>query len=47
MPDQDYQLKVLISSEEIKNTVAKLANEIEEDYRGKHLRPQRLLCVYG
>ena len=36
MPDQDYQLKVLISREEIKNTVAKLANEIKEDYRGKH-----------
>ena len=36
MPDQDYQLKVLITREEIKNTVAKLANEIKEDYRGKH-----------
>ena len=42
MPDQDYQLKVLISREEIKNTVAKLANEIEEDYRGKH---PLLICV--
>jgi len=36
MPDKDYQLKVLITREEIKNTVAKLANEIKEDYRGKH-----------
>jgi len=42
MPDQDYQLKVLISREEIKNTVAKLANEIKEDYRGKH---PLLICV--
>jgi len=42
MPDKDYQLKVLISREEIKNTVAKLANEIEEDYRGKH---PLLICV--
>ncbi len=36
MPDKDYQLKVLITREEIKNTVAKLANDIKEDYRGKH-----------
>jgi len=33
MPDKDYQLKVLISREEIKNTVARLAKEIKEDYR--------------
>jgi len=32
MPDKDYQLKVLISREEIKNTVARLAKEIKEDY---------------
>jgi len=42
MPDKDYQLKVLITREEIKNTVAKLANEIKEDYRGKH---PLLICV--
>ena len=36
MPDKDYQLKVLITREEIKNTVAKLANALKEDYRGKH-----------
>ena len=42
MPDKDYQLKVLITKEEIKNTVAKLANEIKEDYRGKH---PLLICV--
>jgi len=32
MPAKDYQLKVLISREEIKNTVARLAKEIKEDY---------------
>ncbi|PIW39637.1 MAG: hypoxanthine phosphoribosyltransferase [Chloroflexi bacterium CG_4_10_14_0_8_um_filter_46_9] len=32
MPDKNYQLKVLISREEIKNTVARLAKEIKEDY---------------
>ena len=32
MPGKDYQLKVLISREEIKNTVARLAKEIKEDY---------------
>ncbi len=42
MPDKDCQLKVLITREEIKNTVAKLANEIKEDYRGKH---PLLICV--
>lgn len=42
MPDQDCQLRVLITREEIKNTVAKLANEIKEDYRGKH---PLLICV--
>jgi len=36
MPDKDRQLKVLISREKIKNAVAKLANEIKEDYRGKY-----------
>jgi len=35
MPDKNYQLKVLISREEIKNTVARLAKEIKEDYRDK------------
>lgn len=35
MPDKDYQPKMLISREEIKNTVARLAKEIKEDYRGK------------
>jgi len=32
MPDKNYQLKVLICREEIKNTVARLAKEIKEDY---------------
>ena len=32
MPDKNYQLKVLISREEIKNTVARLAKVIKEDY---------------
>jgi hypoxanthine phosphoribosyltransferase len=35
MQHRDYRLRVLISREEIANTVARLAREISKDYRGK------------